>query len=144
MTPVRFALPLLLIGMMVPVARGQTSTAEEAPRDTIVTRVATAFTNGDAQRLLTPAADRVEVSLFGTRTFYSNAQAFYVLRDFFDEHVPQRFTVQDVTETETSCFVTGTYQHVRSERALQVYVRLTRPSEKTWQLHEVRISASAE
>jgi hypothetical protein len=143
MTPVRFAVPLLLVGMMVPVAHGQTSTAEEAPRDTIVTRVATAFTDGDAQRLLTPAADRVEVSLFGTRTFYSSAQAFYVLEDFFDTHPPTGFEVDDVTETGESCFLRGQLDHRRDERTLQVYVRLMR-RDAAWQLQEIRIDADAE
>jgi hypothetical protein len=143
MTPVRFALPLLLVGMMVPVARGQTSTAEKTRRDTIVARVATAFTDGDAQRLLTPAADRVEVSLFGTRTFYSNAQAYYVLEDFFDRYPPTRFTIDDVTEAGESCFLRGRFDHRRDERTLQVYVRLMR-RDAAWRLQEIRIDADAE
>ena len=145
MTPARFALPLLLVGMMVPMARGQSSTAGDAPsvQDTITTRVATAFTSGDAERLLTPAADRVEVSLFGTRTFYSSAQAFYVLDDFFDTHPPARFEVEDVTETGESCFLRGRFDHRRDERTLQVYVRLTH-RDAAWQLQEIRIDADAE
>jgi hypothetical protein len=145
MTPVRIAFPLLLVGMMVPVARGQTPAAGEARpvRDTIVTRVVTAFTNGNAQRLLSPAADRVEVSLFGTRTFYSNAQAFYVLEDFFDTHPPTRFEVDDVTETGESCFLRGRFDHRRDERTLQVYVRLTH-RDAAWRLQEIRIAADAE
>jgi hypothetical protein len=145
MIPVRFALALLLVGMVAPPARGQTSTAEDARAmpDTIISRVETALTNGNAQRLLTPAADRVEVSLFGTRTFYSSAQAYYVLDDFFDRYPPTRFRVDDVTETGNSCFLRGRFDHGRDERTLQVYVRLTTRN-AAWRLQEIRIDADAE
>ncbi|MFB6248949.1 MAG: DUF4783 domain-containing protein [Salinibacter sp.] len=131
--------------MVVPVARGQKSAlrdAQAAP-DTIITRVTTAFSEGDAQRLLTPAADRVEVSLFGTRTFYSSAQAYYVLDDFFDRHPPTDFVVDDVTEAGDSCFLRGRFEHRRDERTLQVYVRLTR-RDAAWRLQEIRIDADTE
>ena len=145
MIPVRFALALLLVGMVAPPIRGQTSTVRDtrAVPDTIISRVETAFTNGNAQRLLTPAADRVEVSLFGTRTFYSSAQAYYVLEDFFDRYPPTHFTVDDVTETGSSCFLRGRFDHGRDERTLQVYVRLTTRN-AAWRLQEIRIDADAE
>lgn len=145
MAPVRFVLVLLLVGMGASVAQGQSTDPGEAEAvpDTLVQRVSTAFADGDAQLLLTPAADRVEVSLFGTNTFYSNAQAFYVLRDFFDTHPPADFAVGDVTETGNSFFVRGRFDHDRGERPLQVYVRLVR-REEMWQLQEVRINSDVE
>lgn len=144
MISVRFALALLLVGMSASTTRGQTPTARDgrAMPDTIVTRVETAFANGDVQRLLTPTADRIEVSLFGTRTFYSSAQAYYVLDDFFERHPPARFTVDDVTETGDSCFLRGRLDHRRDERTLQVYVRLMN-RDGAWRLQEIRIDADA-
>jgi hypothetical protein len=85
----------------------------------------------------------VEVSLFGTNTFYSSAQAFYVLRDFFDTHPPADFSVGDVTEAGKSFFVRGQFDQNRDDRTLQVYVRLVR-REETWQLQEVRVNADVE
>jgi hypothetical protein len=145
MTPVRLALALVLIGMGATVARGQGQATDEgdAVSERLVNRIDTAFTDGDAQQLLTPAADRVEVSLFGTRTFYSSAQAFYVLDDFFERHPPTRFELGDVTRAGQSCFIRGQFGHSRGERTLQVYVRLVR-REAAWHLQEVRIDADVE
>ncbi len=146
MFSLRLVLMLFLIGMGASIAWGQ-------PRDTtdssarpaqVVNRVTEAFVNGSAERLLGPATDRVEVSLFGARTFYSSAQAFYVLRDFFSNYTPRQFQVNDVTSTDVSCFLSGTYEHAESERALQVFVRLVQHEGEAWRLHEVRIDHEAE
>ena len=115
-----------------------------APR-AVVQRVAAAFAEGNATRLLTPSADRVEITLFGARTFYSNAQALYVLREFFRRHAPHGFRVQDVMAAGTSCFVQGAYEPSRRTSQLQVYVRLGQlEGEDLWRLHEVRVQESAE
>lgn len=145
MTPVRFSLALLLLGMGVSTARGQEQSVQESPEPPppVVQRVVTAFTQGNPQRLLTPATDRVEVSLFGTRTFYSSAQAFYVLRDFFETRPPTEFTLGDVTEAGESYFVRGRYDHSRDEQTLQVYVRLVQAGQ-AWQLQEIRIDSDIE
>lgn len=125
------------------IASAPDSTTEDTPA--VARRVATAFTEGDARRLLTPSADRVEISLFGNRTFYSSSQAVYVLREFFRRHPPGRFAVGDVMEAGTSFFVRGEYEEARMARRHRVYVRLDRPQGKDlWNLHEVRIEHAAE
>lgn len=136
---------LLVVGLVASPVRGQEQSIDvpDGAPDTLVQRVSTAFVDGNAQRLLTPSAARVEVSLFGTRTFYSSAQAFYVLRDFFDSHPPADFTLGDATGAGNLFFVRGRFEHHRDERTLQVYVRLVRHGEG-WQLHEVRIDSDAE
>lgn len=117
----------------------------DAKRSAVARRVASAFSEGDASQLLSPSADRVEISLFGTRTFYSSAQALYVLRKFFRSHAPRRFVVGDVRETGTTCFVLGAYEEARVERRLHVYVRLDQPDGETaWHLQEVRIEGNAQ
>lgn len=146
MFSLRLVLVLVLVGMGASIVRGQPrdTTDATARPEHVVNRVTDAFVNGSADRLLGPATDRVEISLFGTRTFYSSAQAFYVLRDFFSNYAPRRFRVDDVTATDVSCFVSGTYDHAQSERALQVFVRLIQQEEAGWRLHEVRIDHEAE
>ncbi|WP_263785051.1 DUF4783 domain-containing protein [Salinibacter grassmerensis] len=114
------------------------STTEDTPA--VARRVATAFAEGDARRLLTPSADRVEISLFGNRTFYSDSQAVYVLREFFRRHPSGRFAMGDVMAAGTSFFVRGEYEEARMARRHHVYVRLDQPQgEDLWNLHEVRI-----
>ena len=139
---------LIVVGGAPPVAWGQASDSlAQAPDSTerssaVARRIASAFSEGDANRLLTPSADRIEISLFGARTFYSSAQALYVLREFFRSHAPRRFQVRDVMETGTSCFVQGEYEQARRTRRLQVYVRLGQPEgENLWHLHEIRIES---
>jgi len=153
MRPVQRSLVLLLvvIGGAPPGACGQAADSiARAPDSTlqappaVVQRVATAFTDGNAARLLTPSADRVEITLFGARTFYSSAQALYVLREFFRRHAPQRFQVRNVMEAGTSCFVQGEYEQSRRTRQLQVYVRLGQSEDNLWRLHEVRIEDPSE
>lgn len=130
--------PTLVLGQPQDTTSGSPASAQ------VVERITDAFQQGSAERLLAPSTDRVEVSLFGARTYYSSAQAFYVLRDFFSNYAPRQFRVSDVTETATSCFISGRYEHTHSERALQVYVRLVQPERNDWRLHEVRIDHEAE
>lgn len=154
MLPLRRSLVILLIvvvGGAPSVAWGQASDSlARAPDSTdgtpaVARRVAAAFSEGDANRLLTPSADRIEISLFGARTFYSSAQALYVLREFFRSHAPRRFRVRDVMETGTSCFVQGEYEQARRTQRLQIYVRLGQvEGEDLWQLHEIRIEGPSE
>lgn len=149
MTALRLSLVFLLAGMggAPSMVWGQAPDSVGHTSDTtgVVKRVVTAFSEGDAGRLLDPSADRVEVSLFGTRTYYSSAQALYVLREFFRSHVPRRFWVQDVMETETNCFVRGEYEQAHVAQRLHVYVRLDQPEdEEAWRLHEVRIEGPPE
>lgn len=145
MVPLRLSLIVLLIGLSSFPAWGQDQSTDvpEGVPDTVVQRVSTAFTNGNPQLLLSPSADRVEVSLFGTRTFYSSAQAFYVLRDFFDSYPPVDFALGDATGTGNISFLRGQFDHIRDERTLQIYVRLVQ-RDGAWQLHEVRIDSDVE
>jgi hypothetical protein len=142
----RLSLIVLLTGLGTTAAWGQNQEGNAAAvvPDTVVQRVSEAFRAGDAQLLLAPAAERVEVSLFGTRTVYSSAQAFYVLREFFERHSSAAFTIVDTTGTGTSCFLRGRLPAARGERPLQVYVRLVRREGDMWKLYEVRIDSEAE
>jgi hypothetical protein len=123
-------------------AQEASSAASESVPETVVRRLGNAFSGGDAQSLLENAADRVEVSLFGARTYYSRSQALLVMRDFFEKYGPRKFESAEVAETGNSYFVTGRYWHVRAESPLRVYIRVSRTdaaSPPTWRLHEIRI-----
>jgi hypothetical protein len=103
----------------------------------IVDRVASSFADGDAEQLLGETSERIEVGLPGTRAYYSRSQAVYVLREFFDDHDPTRFEVEDVSKAGASYFVTGRFWHSRSEQPMHVYTRFaTRGSNH---LHEIRV-----
>lgn len=142
MVSMRLVLISLLIGVGGDVAFGQERMTDttSSVQDRVGQRVATAFEHGDAQTLLTPAANRVEVSILGAQTIYSDAQAFYVLRAFFERHPPVQFATEDVATEGQSCFVRGRYVHQEDERPLQVYVRLLYRAD-TWTLQEVRIDS---
>lgn len=140
------------IGALPSFVHGQApDSLESAPDSTeevtsaVVKRVAGAFSEGDANRLLVPSADRVEINLFGARTYYSSAQALYVMREFFRNHVPHRFSVKDVMETPKSYFVQGKYQQARVAQRLDVYIRFGHSDgEESWQLQEVSIETASE
>lgn len=140
MTPACLVLSALLFGIGMSPVQGKEQTAVKAVSvpDTVGQRVVTAFEDGDPQALLAPSTDRVEVSLLGTQTIYSQAQAFYVLRAFFERHPPSDFTVEDVTMEGTSCFVRGKFDHRSDERTFRVYVRFVHQNEK-WRMQEVRV-----
>lgn len=105
----------------------------------VVERVSRAFSNGDANLLLGTTSDRIEVGLPGTRAYYSRSQAMYVLREFFNEHGPTRFAVEDVTKAGTSYFVTGRFWHSRGEQPMHVYTRFSSRGDN--RLYEVRVEA---
>lgn len=150
----RLSLMVLLIGIggVPSIVHGQSPDSAAHASDStggeiaaVAQRVAGAFSEGNARQLLTPSADRIEISLFGNRTFYSSPQALYVLRKFFRSHAPGRFVVADVMETGTSCFVRGEYEETRRARRHRVYVRLDQPDDADlWALHEVRIDRVSE
>lgn len=102
------------------------------------TRIADAFRSGNAQHLLTPAAERVEISILGMQTYYSRAQALYVMQDFFKNFAPRDFTFGDVSHTEDDFFATAQYWYGQAERPLQAYVRLVRRDD-AWLLQEIRL-----
>lgn len=154
MRALRLLVVLLLVPLAVasPSAQAQdTDTTGLVPdtiagnRSPVVQRVVRAFSEGDATRLLVPSADRVEISLFGARTHYSSAQALYVIRDFFRSHAPQRFRVEDVMETGSTCLVRGQYTQARVAQRLEIYVRLDLVDDgDAWELQEVNIGSVPE
>jgi hypothetical protein len=117
-------------------AQQANNTSASVPSE-LIERVSSAFQNGDAQKLLGETSNRIEVGLPGTRAYYSRSQAVYVLREFFEEHVPTRFSVEDVSEAGTSYFVTGRFWYSRSEQPMHVYTRFANGDAYT--VYEIRV-----
>lgn len=111
---------------------------EEATHRSALSEVEQGFGDGDARRLLTSGAERIEISVFGARTFYSRSQALYVMSDFFEEYAPRRFELDQASQTARAYFASGRYWHMRSDRPLRVYVRLGKDRSE-WRLYEIRI-----
>jgi len=137
---------LLIAGVGGVEARGQvggespdSAAASSVVPAQVVERVSGAFSNGDADLLLGTTTDRIEVGLPGTRAYYSRSQAMYVLREFFNEHGPTRFAVEDVSKAGTSYFVTGRFWHSRGEQPMHVYTRFSSGGDN--RLYEVRVEA---
>lgn len=127
-----------LVGLMIAGTPALGWAQSAAPSDSLVQRrLNRAFAEGDARALLDPAPDRLAVSLFGARSFYSKAQAVYVLRDFFKEYPPQRFEVRTVSRAPSSHLLVGRYWHAQARRPLSVYLHLRYRDQ--WWLEEVRI-----
>lgn len=105
-------------------------------------RVERAFHEGDERSLLAVAADRLEVSVFEVTSFYSRAQAMYVMQDFFRRHPPERFIFQEVVQSDGSLYAPGLYWSTSQSTPLQVYVRLHRTAQQ-WELREIRIEQRA-
>ena len=120
---------LLLLGSVQP-ARAQASDT------TLLAEIETALGRGDVGMLLGRSAERLEISLFGSGAAYSQAQAQYVLQEFFRDFPPQGFRFQPPSRHEDSALASGTYR--QSDAPLAVYVRLRREGAR-WELKEIRI-----
>ena len=114
-----------------------TENASASVPSELVDRVSLAFQTGDVEQLLGETSSRIEVGLPGTRAYYSRSQAVYVLREFFQEHDPTGFTVDDVSQAGTSYFVIGRFWHSRSEQPMHVYTRFA--SGASYTVYEIRV-----
>lgn len=136
------AFPLLVLMVLVavatlPLASLHAQQSASADTSAVQHHLRMAFIEGDARALLDTAPDRVAVSLFGARSFYSRAQAVYVLRDFFKEYPPQRFQVRTESQAQTNYLLVGRYWHARDHQPFRVYLHLR--YRDRWWLEEVRI-----
>jgi hypothetical protein len=110
---------------------------------TALGRVEDAFRAGDAGALLSGAADRLDVIIFGKGASYSRAQARQVLSEFFRRHPPGRVSFEQEVLAEDRRSVIGEYWVVGDHaEPISVFVRL-RAREAGWQLRSVRIEQSS-
>lgn len=102
----------------------------------VVKSIEAALNKGNVQKLLSHSADRVAVAVFGEAREYSQAQAEYVLKDFFKEHRVTSFSFDDSSETERGMFIQGRLHYRGSDKALRVFVRLQMKRQR-WELREI-------
>lgn len=103
--------------------------------------VEAALGEADVDALTERAAERIELTLFGSAAMYSRGQAMYVLAEFFRDYPPRRVDFSDPSRSGGNWFALGEYHYERGEAPLRVFIRL-RSNDGTWQLREVRIERS--
>ncbi|MGI9174419.1 MAG: DUF4783 domain-containing protein [Rhodothermales bacterium] len=101
-------------------------------------RVEEAFQQGNGRNLLAGAADRLEIAVLEAPSFYSRAQAMYVMENFFRTYPPKQFDIQDADPSEESLYAPGLYWSTSQSEPFRVYVRLRRMAQQ-WELREIRI-----
>jgi len=74
----------------------------------VITKVSAALQNGDSQELSKFFTKTIELELLGEENFYSISQAEILLKDFFENSKPTKFTVNHKGIKETSSFAIGT------------------------------------
>ena len=122
---------VVIFGLSVPPASAQSRPAE-------MEKIEKAFGEGDVKALLNTMSSRVAIAVFGASREYSRTQAEYVLKEFFDEYPPARFTVSRFSETDQGAFVAGRYKSPRGGGDIDVYLRL-RDQRGRWELREIII-----
>ena len=105
-------------------------------------QVERAFQQGDERNLLAAAADRLEIAVLEAPSFYSRAQAMYVMEDFFRTYPPKQFDMQDASPSGGSLYAPGLYWSTSQSEPLRVYIRLRRTGQQ-WELREIRIEQRA-
>lgn len=129
------------LGMLFPsisTAQSSSPPPDSSAHAAAVDRVTTTFEDGSPETLFAAAAERIDLSVLGSRSYYSRSQAFYVVRDYFRQHAPRSFTIDRTTNTESSLFIMGTYHHNQADAPVRVVVRFDEGS-TAWIFHELRI-----
>jgi hypothetical protein len=129
------ALPLL---PMAPAAQ-EPPTAEPAPDEEVVERVALAFEEGDCEALLDLAASRVEIVLLGQSARYSRGQAVLVLRDFFRRYPPGDVELSERSTVGDGRAAMGRYWSANSTGPFALYVGFRVGDGDAWRLEAIRI-----
>lgn len=100
--------------------------------------LSTAIAAGDVSGIVAHAADRIDISILGAGALYSRSQARYVLEEFFRDHQPVRFSVQELSQRDGNWFASGSYWSVGGASRLTMYLRL-KQKDGGWELRELRV-----
>ena len=121
---------VLVLGAMTPGGHVQ---------DDAVARVEAGLRDADPDAVLTDAAERVEVVLFGQGGMYRRAQATHVLRDFFRRYPPSRVAFgPERSSSYEGLAATG--QYVAEDGGAPLNVRVVhREDGEDWELVSIRI-----
>ena len=133
---------LFSVFLLVTCAWSLTTPAKAQDVRAALNQVKEAFQQGNERDLLAGAADRLEVAVLEAPSFYSRAQAMYVMEDFFRTYPPKQFDIQDADPSEESLYAPGLYWSTSQSEPFRVYVRLRRIAQQ-WELREIRIEQRA-
>ena len=133
-------LPGLIVMLLLP-AQVAGAYAQADPEKTIEV-VQQAISKGDVQILSKYTGAYTEISILGATTMYSRAQTAYILKAFFRDHPPARFTFQHKLHVGDDWYVRGRYW----DRGRQTPYRLEmtlRWNGKQFEIKSIRIMRSA-
>ncbi len=136
------ALGLFLCGGLIYAGAGPRPVAaqEAEDADDVMQQLRQACAEGDAEMLLAPAAERVEISLLGGSTLYSRSQALFVLQEFFEQYPPVRCEMRAARPTDEDRFVPGRCWYEGAEAPLRLYVQLEAEG-GAWVLRSLRVES---
>ncbi|MFN3596414.1 MAG: DUF4783 domain-containing protein [Rubricoccaceae bacterium] len=128
----------LLLAACAVLAAAQPSAQIQA--DEALARAGQALEAGDANALLSGAAERIEVVIFEQGGRYRQAQAAHVLRDFFRRHPPERVAFSERSTSDEGRTAIGRYWTREGGTPLSVrLVHQQRGRGGEWQLVGIRI-----
>ena len=97
----------------------------------------------DVERLTSRAANRVDLTIFGSSELLSRSQAKYVVQEFVRTYPPVRIKVNDTSPSDGNWFSSASYWYENADEPLTVYVRLREKSSQDWELRELRFGRSS-
>ncbi|GAB5519923.1 MAG: hypothetical protein RhofKO_21740 [Rhodothermales bacterium] len=110
----------------------------QATLDEAATQFETPFKAANVDQLALMLAPRIDINLFGADKQYSQAQARFVLTDFFERYPPGGLDLRTPSPSGTQGFISGIYTVQGSGERLRLYARLVRDDD-TWRLRELRL-----
>ena len=125
---------LLSLSVLLLVAIPSVATAQDSAEQ-LMDRIELAVRDADVDGIISAAAGRIDVSIFGEGKNYSRAQAEFVLSEFFGSHNPTSFRFTATSKTTNGRFAEGLFYSAESRRPFRVYVRLQRRS-GNWEVRE--------
>jgi len=81
--------------------------SQELPDSVTYQTIATALNSGDIEQIAPLLYTKVEIALPDKAGIYSQAQAYYILKDFFEKNHPTSFQIINESSTNKSNFIVG-------------------------------------
>lgn len=125
----------LLAVFLLLVSSINASENEQDPKE-VIKKVSEAFQSGNAEQLSKNFYKTIELELLGDENFYSQAQAFQLMKSFFEKYKPVKFTINHQGVKDLSAFAIGTLQ---SKSAIfRVSIFLKTENGKSY-IHQLRV-----
>ena len=106
--------------------------------DEAATQFEVPFKTANVGQLAPMLAPRIDINLFGADKQYSQAQARFVLSDFFERYPPSALDLRTPSPSGNQGFISGIYTVQGSDERLRLYARLVK-DDGAWRLRELRL-----